>query len=335
MKIDVYPHFLPLKYKEALLKKHNQNFITARWDQVINGTPALFDLETRLRLIDKCEGLLQVLTLSSPPVELIADPEDAVYLSKLANDELAELVAKYPNKFAAAVACLPMNDMDSALEETDRAIKDLKLKGVQIFTPMNGKPLDSPEFIPLYEKMVHYDLPIWIHPTRSPAIPDYRDEESSKYLIYQRFGWIFDTSAAMNRLVFSGILEKYPTIKFITHHCGAMIPYFEYRIVTGHDYSQRHLKRKDGDVLSKHPIEYFRMFYADTANSVNTSGLMCGYNFFGADHILFATDAPYDSEDGSRLTREIIQFIQSAGISEQEKAMMFEGNARRLLRLTI
>ena len=183
--------------------------------------------------------------------------------------------------------------------------------------------------------MVQYDLPIWIHPTRSPAIPDYRGEEGSKYLIYQRFGWLFDTSAAMNRLVFSGILEMYPTIKFITHHCGAMIPYFEYRIITGHDYSQAHLKKEHDTVLKKHPIEYFRMFYADTANSVNSSGLMCGHNFFGAEHILFATDAPYDSEDGGRLTRDIIHFIESADLPDQDKALIFEGNARRLLHLSI
>lgn len=331
MKIDIFPHFLPVKYKDALFKKANRRFYAANLDKVILNTPALFDLDTRLRLIEKHEGLQQVLTLAAPPIELVADPKDAAYLSKIANDELAELVAKYPDKFIAAVACLPMNDIDAALEETDRAIRDLKFKGVQIFTPVDGKPLDSSEFIPLYEKMVKYDLPIWIHPTRSPAIPDYRDEDSSKYGIYQQFGWLFETSAAMSRLIFSGILEKYPSIKFITHHCGAMIPYFEHRIITGQNYMKDRLKAKHRDNISKHPIDYYRMFYVDTANSVNTSALMCAYKFYGADHILFGSDAPFDSEDGGRLTRELIQFIQAADITEAEKELIFAGNAKRLL----
>ena len=331
MKIDIFPHFLPVKYKDALFKKANRRFYAANLDKVILNTPALYDLDMRLRLIEKHEGLRQVLTLAAPPVELAADPKDAADLSKIANDELAELVAKYPDKFIAAVACLPMNDIDAALEETDRAIRDLKFKGVQIFTPVDGKPLDLPEFIPLYEKMVKYNLPIWIHPTRSPAIPDYRDEDSSKYGIYQQFGWLFETSAAMSRLIFSGILEKYPTIKFITHHCGAMIPYFEHRIITGQNYMMDRLKLKYRDGLSKHPIDYYRMFYVDTANSVNTSGLMCAYKFYGADHILFGSDAPFDSEDGGRLTRELIQFIQAADITGEDKELIFAGNAKRLL----
>jgi predicted TIM-barrel fold metal-dependent hydrolase len=333
MKIDIFPHFLPGKYIDELRKRANQRFYAATWDRVISSTPALFDLDTRLRLIEKHEGLRQVLTLSAPPVELIADPQDAAYLSKIANDELAELVAKYPDKFITAVACLPMNNMDAALNEADRAIKDLKFKGVQVFTPVDGQPLDLPEFIPLYQEMVKHDLPIWIHPTRSPAIPDYRGEDSSKYNIYQQFGWLFETSAAMSRLIFSGILEKYPNLKFMTHHCGAMIPYFEHRIITGQDYAQQRLKAKHQENLTKHPIDYYRMFYVDTANSVNTSGLMCAHKFYGADHILFGTDAPYDSEDGGRLTRELIGFIEAAAISAEDKELIFAGNARRLLHL--
>ncbi len=333
MKIDIFPHFLPVKYKDELFKRANQRFYAAHWDNVIPSTPALFDLDTRLRLIEKHEGLRQVLTLSAPPVELIANPEDAAYLSKVANDEMAELVAKHPKEFITAVACLPMNNIDAALKEADRAIKDLKLRGVQMFTPVDGRPLDLPEFMPLYEQMVKYDLPIWIHPTRSPAIPDYRDEDSSKYNIYQQFGWLFETSAAMTRLIFSGILERYPSLKFITHHCGAMIPYHEHRIITGQDYARYRLKAKHQDNLTKHPIDYYRMFYVDTANSVNTSGLMLAYKFYGADHILFGTDAPYDMEDGGRLTRELIQFIQAADVTEKEKDLIFAGNAKRLLHL--
>jgi len=333
MKIDIYPHFLPAKYKDALFKKANRNFQSANWDQVFNGTPGLYDLDNRLRMMDKHEGLTQVLTLSSPAVEKIADPETAVYLSKLANDGLAELVARHPDRFVAAAACLPMNHMDAALEETDRAIKDLGLKGVQIYTPVDGKPLDAPEFLPLYEKMASYDLPIWIHPTRDPTVPDYANETFSKYNVFQIFGWPFETAAAMTRLVLSGILEKYPGIKFITHHCGGMVPYFDQRIINAKDYVETSLKRDLGSHLKRHPIDYFRMFYADTASAGSTPGMMCCYAFFGAARMLFGTDVPYDGRDGDPSTRSTIKFIELMDIPRHEKEMIFSGNAKKLLHL--
>lgn len=335
MKIDIFPHILPPKYKEALFKKAGRGFYSGRWDQVINGTPALFDVDNRLRVIEKYEGLRQVLTMASPALEDIASPQKAVYFAKLANDEMAELIAKYPDKLLAAAACLPMNNMDAALEETDRAIKDLKFKGVQIFTPINGKPLDSPEFIPLYEKMCQYDLPIWIHPARGRNTSDYRTLDHSKYWIYQMFGWPYETTTAMTHLVFSGILKKYPTLKIITHHCGAMIPFFDQRMAGGQDYAEAHLQTKWKKALSKPPLDYYRMFYADTALNGSTAGLMCGYAFFGPEHIVFSTDFPYDSENGDRFTREVIRSVELMTIPDKHKKMIFEDNAKRLLHLDI
>lgn len=332
MKIDVFPHILPKKYKEALYKIAPSGFYI---QDVIETLPTLFDLEHRFRIMDKFKGLMQVLTLSSPPVEGIADSEKAVDLAKLANDEMAELVLKYPDRFAAAVACLPMNNMDATLKEVDRAINDLKFRGVQINTPINDKPLDSPEFMPLYEKMAKYNLPIWIHPERPSDFTDYRTEKRSKYMIFHIFGWPYETAAAMTRLVFSGVLEKHPNLKFITHHCGSMVPYMEQRITGAYDHAEmlRGAKYKQG--LTKSPIEYFKMFYNDTAIYGSTPGLMCAYAFCGADHILFATDFPYDSQYGERYIRQTIQSIEQMDISDLEKKMIFEDNARKLLRLPI
>lgn len=335
MKIDVFAHIIPPKYKEALYQQANRSFYAGKWNQVIDGTPALSNINGRLRLIERYEGLSQVLTVASPAIEESASPEKAIYLAKLVNDEMAELTTKYPDKFVSAVACLPMNDMDAALKEVDRAINDLKFRGVQVFTPVNGKALDSPEFLPLYEKMFKYDLPIWIHPARDRSIPDYRNEDHSKYYMYQMFGWPYETTAAMVRLVFSGIMEKYPGIKFITHHCGAMIPYFAERIVVGQDYAEVNLKAKWKQALSKPPIEYFRMFYGDTALNGSTAGLMCGYAFFGAEHMIFATDFPYDNENGDRFTREVIGSVKLMNIPDEHKERIFESNAKRLLHLDI
>lgn len=283
--------------------------------------------------MDNYEELRQVLTLASPPIEEVVDPKEAVELSKIANDELAELVTKYPQRFAAAVACLPMNNIDAALKETDRAIKELGFKGVQIYTPTNDKPLDLPIFVPLYEKMAQYGLPIWIHPSRERETPDYKTENYSKYWIFSMFGWPYETTVAMTRLVFSGILQKYPNLKFIVHHCGGMLPFFAQRMAGGQDFAEARLKARFKQGLTKPPLEYFRMFYADTAIYGHTPGLMCGYAFFGAEHMLFGTDMPYDSGGGNRYTGDTIKAIEKMDIPELEKAMIFEGNAMRLLGL--
>ncbi len=332
MKIDIFPHILPIKYKEALYRLASPGFYI---QNVIDSTPTLFDLDHRFQIMDKYEGLMQVLTLSAPPVELIADPEKTVDLAKLANDEMAELVLKYPDRFAAAVACLPMNNMAAALKETDRAINDLSFRGVQLYTPINGKPLDSPEFLPLYEKMSQYDLPIWIHPQRTASCADYETEDRSRYMIFHIFGWPYETAAAMTHLVFSGVLERYPSLKIITHHCGGMVPYFEQRIIGAFDHAEmlRGAKYKKG--LTKAPIDYFKMFYYDTALYGSTPALMCGYGFCGADHMLFATDMTFDNQLGDRYIRQTIQSIEQMNISDLEKKKIFEDNAQSLLRLPI
>jgi aminocarboxymuconate-semialdehyde decarboxylase len=332
MMIDIFPHILPIKYKEALYKIAPSGFYIK---DVIETLPTLFDLDHRFRIMDKFEGLVQVLTLSAPPIEGIADPEKAVDLAKLANDEMAELVLKYPDRFTAAVASLPMNNMDAALKEVDRAINDLKFRGVQVNTPTNDKPLDSPEFMPLYEKMSQHDLPIWIHPQRSADYADYKTEKRSRYMIFHIFGWPYETAAAMTRLVFSGVLEKYPNLKIITHHCGGMVPCLEQRIIGAYDHAEilRGAKYQQG--LTKSPIEYYKMFYYDTSIYGSTPGLMCAHAFCGADHMLFASDMPYDSEFGERYTRQTIHSIEQMNISDSEKKKIFEDNARELLRLPI
>ena len=331
MKIDIFPHILPLKYKEAF-QRVNRSEIFSKMHNII---PTLYDLDYRFRIMDEYDDLRQVLTLSLPPVETSADPKQAADLSRIANDEMAELVVKYPDRFVSAVACLPMNDMNAALNEVDRAIKDLHFKGVQLFTPVNDKPLDSAEFLPLYEKMCQYDLPIWIHPQREADYSDYRSEKMSRYALHSMLGWVYETSSAMVRLVLSGVLEKYPNLKFITHHGGAMIPFLNRRVASFIDFSATRLKNGIVDKISRPPMDYFKLFYADTAIYGNTAGLMCSYDFFGAGHLLFGTDMPYDSQFGLTFTGETITSIEQMAISDTEKKMIFEENARRLLRLAV
>jgi len=326
MKIDVFCHIVPPKYKLALDK-------TVGSVAMVDVLPTLYDMEQRFRVMDKFKDVVQVLTVSLPPLENVTDKNKAISLAKLANDEMAELLVKYPDRFVAAIASLPMNDIDAALRETDRAIKDLNFRGVQIFTPMKDKPLDSPEFFPLYEKMAKYNLPIFIHPHRDADYPDYRTEKESLYSLNTLFGWIYETSAAMIRLTYSGVMEKYPDLRIITHHSGAMIPFLEKRVIDFADFGETLLKTNIKRNLRKPVRDYLKMFYVDTAIYGNTPGLMCSYALYGAKHMLFATDFPYDVEWGVRHNKATIESIENMDISDAEKKMIFEDNARSLLHL--
>ena len=333
LKIDAYAHISPPKYT-AVLKKSYPSF----YDQILGRTPPLFDMDERFRIMDKFEQLIQVLTVGPvPPLEDFADSTQSVELAKLANDEMAELVLKYRDRFVAAIALLPMNNLDAAIEETDRAITELGFKGIYVHSNINGKPLDSPEFLPLFEKMAKYNLPIYIHPWRSNNFPDYPTEDESKFAIGSTFGWPFDTTAAMTRLVFSGMFERFPNLKVITHHCGGMVPYYAQRIVQ--HYGQTNINYHDyGSYmtsLTRQPIEYYKMFYADTAIHGNTPALMLAYHFWGADHIVFGADMPLgDHYYGLRSYRQTINAIEAMDITDEEKKKIFEDNTVNLLRLS-
>lgn len=335
MMIDVFNHILPKRYLEERNRRALSRFTGLRSSRYAEAVPTLTDLSIRFKIMDKYEEYVQVLTIAAPPLEDIASPEDAVYLAKVANDELAELVAKYPDRFVAGVACLPMNAIDEAPKEIDRAIKELRLRGILIYTDVGGKPLDSAEFLPVYEKMAQYDLPIFIHPRREEIVPDYEGEDGSKYLIWTKLGWPHATSMAMIRLVCGGILERFPNLKFITHHAGGTVPYLITRIKLLDDFNEMRMGYRYEVTLTKPIDEYLRMFYNDTAVYGNTPSLMCAYAFCGADHMLFATDMPFDSQIGHRLIRETIRSVREMQIPDEEREKIFEDNAKKLLRLPI
>jgi aminocarboxymuconate-semialdehyde decarboxylase len=220
---------------------------------------------------------------------------------------------------------LPLNDIDAAIKEADRTITQLHFKGVQIFTSINGEPLDAPKFRPLYKRMAQHDLPIWIHPWGKP-------KAASGNLLTDPggFGWPFETTIAMGSLTQSGVFEDYPNIKFITHHCGGMVPFLARRI------NGPHVKEITGEQRTR-IVANFHKFYADTAVYGNSSALMCGYAYFGADHMVFGTDTPLggnaDSSGAYRCTLETIRSVEQMDVPVMDKDKIFEGNAVRLLRL--
>ncbi|MFA7680291.1 MAG: amidohydrolase family protein [Pigmentiphaga sp.] len=331
-KIDIYSHVLPTAYLDVVKQHCKDPGLVKRMTSI----RMLWDIEARYNMLDQWEGLSQVLTLALPSPDMIGDATQSPGFARIANDAMADMVRAKPDKFPAFVAALPMNNIEASLAEMERAITQLGAKGIQINTMINGKGPDHPDFFPILEAATkQYKVPIWMHPFRPASMADYPTEDKSQYEIWQVLGWPYATSVAMARLVFSQVFDKLPDLRIITHHCGAMIPYFGGRAETlwaqlgsrsdGNDY-QGLLER-----MAKKPIDYFKMFYADTVLGGSAAALRCGLEFFGPEKIVFASDCPFDPEGGPMFIREGIRSIEELDISEDEKKKIFLLNALKLL----
>ena len=333
-KLDIFNHIYPAGFFERMMK------VAPTFKDIgkrMRGVPMLYDLDVRFRVMDRFDDYQQILSIPTPPIDEFAPPESALDLAQAANDGMAELVQRYPDRFPGFVASLPLMDQEATMQEAHRALDDLGARGIQLFSNINGRPLDRPEYLALFDLMAEHDLPIWIHPFRGADMADYATETRSQYEIWWTFGWPYDTSVAMARLVFAGVFEKHPAIKVIIHHMGAMAPYFEGRIGPGWD--QLGARTSDTDYsdvkarLRQRPIDYFRMFYADTAVFGAYDATVCGLKFFGVDHVVFASDAPFDPEQGPMYIRETISILNRLPISNDERERIYWRNGVDLLKL--
>jgi predicted TIM-barrel fold metal-dependent hydrolase len=333
-KLDVFTHIMPAPYHTRLMAVA-PNF--ADVGKRMRNVPMLTDLDLRFRVMDAFGDYQQILSLPTPPIEVMASGANAIDLARAANDGMAELVQRHPQRFPGFVASLPLGDAAAALDELERAIGTLSARGVQLFSNCLGAPLSSPHLAPLFEAMAKYDLPIWLHPYRGPAWSDYPAEEESQFEIWWTFGWPYDTSVAMARIVFAGYFDRWPNLKIITHHMGAMAPYFAGRVGPGWDQLGARTSAPDGaealSRLKKRPVDYFHMFYADTALFGAYDATVCGLAFFGSDRVLFASDAPFDPEGGPMYIRDTIAIVDRLAISEAQRAQIYSENAIRLLKL--
>ena len=333
MKIDLFCHILPPAYFERMTAVSTRG---AYMQKRVRGIPAMVDLDERFRMMDLFGDYVQVLSLAAPPLEALAPPGQTPELGTVANDAMAEIVARHPDRFPGFIASVPMNNPDATVREIDRAVGELGAAGIQIFTNVNGRPLDEPDFLPIFQRMAEIGRPIWLHPTRTGAFADYATEQTSKFELWWTFGWPYETSVAMARLVFTGYFDRWPDLQIITHHMGGMIPYFAGRIGPGLD--QLGVRTDDEDLtvylkrLKKRPYDYFKMFFADTALFGARHAMECGLKFFGVDQVVFASDFPFDPEKGTFNIRETIKDIDGLPISDAERKQIYEGNARRLLR---
>jgi len=325
--IDIYCHIYPEKFFEEMTKLSPQ---TQNLGKRLRAITKLFDLHERFREMDQFGHYRQIISLPNPPIEDIASGEAGLRLARIGNDAMAELCARHPDRFAGFVAAVSLTDIEGSVAEATRAVTHLKACGIQVFTPLAGRPLDEPAFAPVFAAMADFDLPIWLHPARSAAMTDYTAEAKSRYEMWWCFGWPYDTSVAMSRLVFAGLFDRHPGIKIVTHHCGGMIPYFDGRVgpgldvlgarTTGEDYS------KVLPSLKRPHLDYFKEFYGDTAMFGGKYGIPCGLDFFGADHIVFATDTPLGP------IAPTIAVIDGLNIDDAARRKIYVGNAERLVK---
>jgi uncharacterized protein len=326
--VDIYCHIFP----DTFFQQMNQ--IAPRLGNIgarLRSVKKLFDLDERFREMDNFGDYRQIISLPNPPIEDIAPGEVGLKLARIGNDAMAELCTRYSTRFPTFVAALSMTDVEGSVEEACRAVKELRAGGVQIFTNIAGRPLDDPSFDPIFATMAELDLPIWLHPTRTSAASDYASEQKSRYEMWWCFGWPYETSVAMVRMVFCGLFDRYPGLKIITHHLGGMISFYDGRVGPGLQVLGSRTRDEDYSKvlpsLKRPHLDYLRDFYADTAPfGGGAQAVRCGFDFFGSEHVVFATDTPLGP------IAPTIQRIRDLDISEADRRNIFAGNAERLLR---
>ena len=331
--IDAFNHFFPKRFFAGVLETP-----AAQKDmgKRIRGIPALFDLDERLRIVDSFPDYSQVLSLAMPAIDRLWGPEHAPEWARIGNDELAELVRQGPEALSRLGRLAADERAGRRGTEAERALAN-GANAIQLHTNVDGAPIDEQHFWPIYEIIEKSGRPILLHPIRTREMADYRTETKSKYEICSVIGWPFETGAALARLVFSGVMDRYPDLKVITHHLGGIIPYFEGRVA--HSWDQLGVRTSDEDYasllkrLKKRPFDYFKGFYGDTALAGARAPTICGISFFTPDHVLFASDCPFDPEKGRGYIRATIEVMESLDLPKADMEKICHGNAERMFGL--
>ena len=319
-RIDAFAHVLPRPFYRELNDAHPSDEL-----QALEGSPRFYDPDYRLDVLDEFGIDRQVLTLARPPIWRGIDPDEALALTRSANDAVRAF-ADESDRFIP-VGTLPFVT-DDYLAEFERCVDDLDMAGVQIFSNAGGQPIDGDAHRRLYARAAERDAPIWLH----PQLHEWHawDEE---YMLHKILGWPFDTSLAMARLVFSGILDDHPDLAVIPHHMGAMIPHFAARIELFHRMLVEHR-----DVYP-YPVpdfegsvgEQLRRFYPDSCRCGDAGVLEDGLEFFGSDRLVFATDYPFGPDQGRAFLRDEIAGVEEMDVDEDTRAGVFAGNLEALL----
>lgn len=321
--IDGYTHVLTEEFFEALTDRYGF--------QGLSGRPEfLWDIEQRKTDMADFGIDRQVITLALPTLFRGMDHDLALEITKLANDEVRRLADEHPDEFIP-VGTIPKVS-EAFLEEFDRCVDDLDMKGIQIFSNIDGKPLDDDEFWPLFERAESTDTPLWMHPQLWEWY-----EWADEYMEHRLFGWPFDTTLALSRLVFGGVMEAYPDLQLISHHGGGMVPFYGDRIAMFYEQRQTYPENYRGfhenaAELSRPAEEYFQKFYADTAVSGSASALDCAESFFDPGNVVFGTDYPFSPGRGRQGIEVTIDAVEEMDVDQETRADIFAENLDTILR---
>ena len=320
MKIDVHSHIFDQRYFDAMWREFSLEKSTTREGQTLmrkNGFTYMwyrdnfFDIDHRLRVMDKQGIDMRVLSLSSPNVY---DWQGArqVEIARLMNDATAAIVRSHPDRFAG-VGSLPLADVEASLAEIDRIVGELELHGVMIGSNIAGVHVNDPRFEPVWKKIDELRLPVFEHPMFPPNL------QKEEFELPLRVGFIFDTTMAAARLIYSGIFERYPNFPYIMAHTGGALLMLLQRLDNGYRLFPDCRKH-----ISKPPSEYAKRLYYDTA-SFYPPALLMAHTIVGADRILFGSDDPLIGDDTT--------VIDGLAIPATDKAKILGGNAARIFKL--
>ena len=329
MKIDVFNHVFPIEFFDAAEPLMPGNAVE-RWKAI----ETIWDMDARMKMMDQFDDYCQIISMSQPPFDLIAGPEVSVELARVANDGMAQICRKYPDRMPSFIASLPMNNTEGAEREIERVLDEHNAAGFQIHTNVSGIALDQPQFRDIFAKIAERGKAVWLHPTRPASHSDYVNEEQSFYEIFWGIGWAYETTSAMLRMVCSGMMDEIPDLKVIAHHWGAYVPHAEGRFPL---WEVRNATMGDGtsfaDNLKKPMIDYMRDFWADTAMFGAKGASQAGLDFYGAGNSFFASDCPYDLVGGSELIASTIRVIEELDCSNDDRDQIFYKNSQSLLDL--
>ena len=282
------------------------------------------DIERRIEHMDRLGIDIHVLSIPAPGADRFVG-DGAVSLARTANDALAALCKRYPNRFTGLFT-LPTFSTQAALDELSRAVNELGLKGFGCFTNLNGRALDHQELFPIYERLAALKLPVYLHPT-APLATEAVGLDIMPTLI---FGWAFDSTVAMTRLVYGRVLERFPEIDFVVADVGGVLAFFAQRAINIYTGRTEEIRRRYG--LKESPLDSLRRFYVDSADHP-ASTLKCVYDFFGPDRMVLGTNYPYGPEEGCVLVKNSLKALDGLGLGKEEREKILGGNAARILRL--
>lgn len=332
--IDAYSHFA---FKEVMDFIEEKTGRKHPFSKLFKKNPTLIDENARIKTMDELGADINIVIplpeLGLTP-EIEKNEELCLETAKICNDKMYELVSKYPDRFRG-IAMIPTTNSEIMVKELERCIKELGFVGASMGTSSFGVPADSQKFEPLYEACERLDIPIYLHPGFPGSQPDYREETGgSKYQYFQAYQWLNDSTLAMHRIVFSGIFERYPNLKVIIHHHGAMIPFFAGRVDPGIAFFERNAGIKYDAAVKPPYIEHYKKFYIDTATQCyNSKVLQIAVDFFGVDHVLFGTDLPMDATEGKYFYDGALKSVMDLDISEKDKEKLLNKNAIDMFKL--